>query len=576
MTPDLKTTSFVIAVAIAAPAYAQDPVGYWQGTLSTGAGSLPIGVSIERGDDGELTGSVDSPSQQSFGIPISDVQMTGDRLSFKVPAVGGIYEGEWRADENRWAGSWSQAGATLPLSLVAGERPPRPAAAPRKALPSEWDIPARETITDIVDERLAPRTGTGMVVGLVEGDVVETIARGPSGDAEFDADTVFEIGSMTKVFTGLLLADMAADGTVSLDDPVSKYLPAGATMPTRGGRQITLRNLSQQDSGLPRLPANMSPADASNPYADYGEQQLLDFLASYELTRDIGSEYEYSNLGVGLLGYALARAADTDYETLLRERILSPLGMSDTAIALSPDQQQRFAVGRDAYNRPTSAWDLPVLAGAGALRSTASDMLKFVKAALDPQSPISQAMQLALADPREGPGFQAGLGWMILSAPSGTILMHGGGTGGFRTHMALQPENDRAVVVLTNSAVDPGAQDIALHLLAGAPVAEAGAIPEAPQQVELGDVASLTNAQMNRVLGTWQLAPGLAIEITREGEQLYAAVTGQAALPIFPRSPLAFFWRAVNAEVVFTEEDGRITGGTFTQDGSSLPVTRAK
>ncbi|NVD43523.1 serine hydrolase domain-containing protein [Qipengyuania atrilutea] len=572
----LKGAVVAAAVAIAAPVHAQDPVGYWQGTLDTGAGTLPIGVNIEGGGDGSLSGSIDSPSQQAFGIPVSNVEAAGDRLTFTVPAVGGSYEGEWQAEEKRWVGSWSQGGATFALSLTAGERPPRPAAASPRTLPADWDIPNEEEVAAVIQERLANRPGTGMVVGLVDGDDVQTIARGPSGAASFDADTLFEIGSMTKVFTGLLLADMAADGVVSLDDPVSKHLPAGATMPTRGGKQITLRNLSQQDSGLPRLPDNMVPGDASNPYADYSEQQLLDFLAGYELPRDIGSEYEYSNLGVGLLGYALARAAGSDYETLLRERILTPLGMDDTAIALSADQQARFAGGRDAFNRPTSAWDLPVLAGAGALRSTANDMLKFMRAALDPQSPISREMQLALADPREGPGFGAGLGWMILPAPSGTIVMHGGGTGGFRTHMALQPANNRAVVVLTNSAVDPGAQDIAFHLLAGGPVAEAGAVPQAAQQVQRDEIANLTEAQQDRVLGKWRLTPELAIDITRDGEQLYAAVTGQAALPIFARSPLAFFWRAANAEIVFTEQDGRITGGMFTQDGNSIPVTRAE
>ncbi|WP_170001854.1 serine hydrolase domain-containing protein [Pseudopontixanthobacter vadosimaris] len=209
-----------------------------------------------------------------------------------------------------------------------------------------------------------------------------------------------------------------------------------------------------------------------------------------------------------------AAAISGEAEPLVRARILDPLGMHDTSITLTPAQKARFAAGRDEYNRPTPAWNLPVLAGAGALRSTAGDMVKFLQAALDPQSPIAPAMRLALAEPRDAPGFRAGLGWMLLPAPTGTILMHGGGTGGFRTYMALQPESQRAIVMLTNSAVEPAVQDIALHLLAGAPLAEAGPVADAPPRVAQGD------------------------------------------------------------EVVFIEEGGRIARAMFTQNGNSMPLTK--
>jgi serine-type D-Ala-D-Ala carboxypeptidase/endopeptidase len=150
-----------------------------------------------------------------------------------------------------------------------------------------------------------------------------------------DGDTVFEIGSMTKVFTSLLLADMVRRGEVALADPVAKYLPAEVKVPERGGAKITLQHLAMQTSALPRLPSNLNPKDANNPYADYTVQQLYEFLSSAELTRDIGSRYEYSNLGAGLLGHALARRAGTDYETLVRKSILDPLGMKSTSITLS-------------------------------------------------------------------------------------------------------------------------------------------------------------------------------------------------------------------------------------------------
>src|SRR5512132_4333622 len=142
------------------------------------------------------------------------------------------------------------------------------------------------------------------------------------------------MGSATKVFTSLLLADSVRRGEVALSDPASKYLPPDVKIPERGGRQITLQDLATHTSGLPRLPSNLAAKDASNPYADYTVAQLYAFLSAYQLTRDIGSKYEYSNLGAGLLGHLLARRAGVDYETLVRTRITGPLGMNSTVVTV--------------------------------------------------------------------------------------------------------------------------------------------------------------------------------------------------------------------------------------------------
>lgn len=565
----LISIAAIATVCAASPAAAQDARGYWQGALQIGPTRLTIGVAIEAAADGSLTGTLDSPDQGSYGIALDNVRAGDDGFAFRVPAIGATYAATWNAAEQRWDGVFEQAGMRLPLELTAGTRPETKPAG-KSALPANWTIPAPAEVDRLIDGRLASRPGIGMVITAIDGDRQQTTKGGPAG---IDADSVFEIGSMTKVFTALLLAQMALDGTVKLDDPVAKYLPADARMPERGGRQITLRNLSQQDSGLPRLPDNMRPADISDPYADYTEAQLLEFLGRFALRRDIGSEYEYSNLGVGLLGYSLARAEGTDFETLLRRRILDPLGMKDTAITLSDGQKQRFVTGHDEFLRPTSAWSLPSLAGAGALRSTANDVATFLRAALNPQSPIAPAMKLALAERRDAPGFAAGLGWMMVPAPGGELAMHSGGTGGFRSFMAIQPATDRAVVVLTNSALEPSAQDLGLHMLVGAPIATAAPPMRAPAQVERREV-TLADEQLNRVTGTYRMAPGVDMVIARAGSGLTAAITGQGALPLFPRAPLEFFWRAVNAEIVFTEEDGRITGAVFTQDGNSMPLVR--
>src|SRR5262249_11166935 len=152
----------------------------------------------------------------------------------------------------------------------------------------------------------------GIVVGVIEPGGRRVVPYGglAKGDPRtLDGDTVFEIGSITKVFTSLLLADAVKRREVALTDPISKFLPDRVKSPERGDRAITLQDLSTHTSGLPRLPANFAPKNASNPYADYSVEDLYQFLGGYQLTRDIGTQYEYSNLGGGLLGHVLALRA---------------------------------------------------------------------------------------------------------------------------------------------------------------------------------------------------------------------------------------------------------------------------
>src|SRR3954462_12153798 len=154
-----------------------------------------------------------------------------------------------------------------------------------------------------------------------------------------DGKTIYEIGSATKAFTGVLLADMVQRGQVSLDDPVQKLLPAEVKLPQKGEHPMTLLDLATHRSGLPRLPENLTPKDPGNPYADYTEKQLYAFLQKWEPARAPGDSYEYSNLGMGLLGHLLARKAGKSYEALLTERVLKPAAMNDTSITLTPGQK---------------------------------------------------------------------------------------------------------------------------------------------------------------------------------------------------------------------------------------------
>jgi CubicO group peptidase (beta-lactamase class C family) len=306
------------------------------------------------------------------------------------------------------------------------------------------------------------------VIGLLEpSGATRILAWGDPGPGQppLDGESVFEIGSITKVFTGSILADMVLKAEVSLNDPVQRYLPPGATMPTRNGIEITLGMLSEQNSGLPRMPNNFSPADRSNPYADYGADRMYSFLSGYQLARDPGESFEYSNLGVGLLGHVLALRAGSSYAEMVRNRILEPLGMTQSGVAFTPWMRDHLALGHGARGNLVSNWDFDALAGAGALRSTAIDMLKFLDAALHPErGPIHHAIALAREERADADGMRIGLNWVSRHAGSDTIVWHNGGTAGYRTFAGVAPSRMIGVVVLTNSG-GAGADDIGFHLL---------------------------------------------------------------------------------------------------------------
>jgi CubicO group peptidase (beta-lactamase class C family) len=333
--------------------------------------------------------------------------------------------------------------------------------------PQQGETDIRRILAERIDVQ---RQGVGLVVGIVEPSGRRVVAHGASGSAAaLDGETLFEIGSATKVFTAILLADAVARGEVDLSDPVATLLPSNLRMPSRGGKQITLEHLATHTSGLPRLPSNLTPKNLSNPYADYTAAQLYEFLSSHELTRDPGERYEYSNLGAGLLGHVLALKAGVDYETLVRRRITGPLGMASTTVTLDDGLKKRLAAGHNAQRVAVPNWDIPTLAGAGALRSSASDMLRFLSAQLGlMESPLSKTMAATLASrrPTGNPRMEIALGWHILQSPGGgEIVWHNGGTGGYRFFMGFNPKTKRGVVVLSNMSTPAGADDIGRHLL---------------------------------------------------------------------------------------------------------------
>ncbi len=314
--------------------------------------------------------------------------------------------------------------------------------------------PITDVINDVLGAVVAQMPAGGMAVGVLQGDEETVVALG-----DVAAGATFDVGSITKPCTGILLASLVTDGVVALDDPVAKFLPEGVSVPDNAGRPITLVDLVTHSSGLPGLPAGFDPSDPQNPYADFTIEKLYEGLASTELEFSIGSRTQYSNFGFGLLGDALSRATNESYERLVEERIFAPLGMTSTHAGSIPSGTPDLATPYAQSGDLTPWWDVGAILGAGGIRSTVTDLLRFARANIDPAStPIDDALELAQR-PRivDSERMQIGFGWVLLERLDGsTIVWHNGGTYGFRAFLGFHRPSHTAIATLVNcGGTDP-------------------------------------------------------------------------------------------------------------------------
>ncbi len=431
-------------------------------------------------------------------------------------------------------------------------------------------------LRQILQQRINGKKAVGLVVGRIQGTNRSIVAAGTmalSTSRPVDGDTVFRIGSITKVFTCILLADMANRGELRPDDPATKYLPPTVKMPSRNRQVITLAHLASHRSGLPGMPEDLAPADKKYLFADYNIEQVFEFLSSYELPRDPGSAYEYSNLGIGLLADLLARHARTNYEQLLLDRICKPLGMNDTRIKLPPEMQGRFATGHDPELNPAKNLDFLSLAGAGALRSTANDFLKFLAVALHPRDDRlskailrSQAARTNTVGPGGvgpggvGPGGEVAWGWRF-NALSDEIIGHSGMTAGFHGYMGVNRTRDRAVVVFSNCS--RSIDDIGLHLL-----------DPRNEMIPYGKAIVLDESTLERYVGTYAVTPTLAITVSREKNVMYIEPTLQPKAEIFAIARDQFFSEGPARFSFRTNASGMVTELIVRQAGKDYRAVR--
>ena len=328
--------------------------------------------------------------------------------------------------------------AGLALLLARGRAQAQPIQVQSMHQPMQAQSMSEQDLAAILRERVdVARDSLGIVAGDDRGRPAQRHRYGQSGsDRPLDADTVFEIGSITKVLTSLLLADMVLRGEVALDDPASKFLPAGVKMPEFEGAPITLMDLATYTSGLPRMPSNFAPKDPGNPYIDYTAERLYDYPVEPQARLQAGHALSNMPISASACSAMSSRLrAGKSYEELVVSRICAPLGMDDTRITLTSSMRQRLAQGHDAGLAPVANWDFLALAGAGAFRSTANDLLKFLQMCLDPgDTPFAAALKMTLSERRpRADQRDVALGWFVSRRSDDELIWKSGGTGGYAT-----------------------------------------------------------------------------------------------------------------------------------------------
>ncbi len=349
-----------------------------------------------------------------------------------------------------------------------------------------------DEIKALIDEHVDKnKTNAAMVIGLVDPNGTQFYGHGKmsnSSNAAVDRNTVFAIGSITKVFTTTLLADMVNKGVVNLEDPIEKYLPSDVTVPQYNGHKITIEDLATHTSGLPEFPDNYCPdvdstktgmvdsvqyrKDLFDCTKNYTFDQLYQGLSNTTIQREPGTKVEYSTFGTGLLGHILALKSNmSSFDELLKHRILDVLGMNGTSFILSDSQKSRLAVGHiNGTELPSLNMSNPIAPG-GALYSTASDMLKFLSANIGLiKTKLDGAMQeshlirystdfslpnnLQTPDKNDNTGVYIGLGWFVTTNFGHEVVWHNGATvGGYNAYMAFNPTTERGIVILCSADI---------------------------------------------------------------------------------------------------------------------------
>jgi D-alanyl-D-alanine-carboxypeptidase/D-alanyl-D-alanine-endopeptidase len=455
---------FVLLSAVCVQA--ADIQGAWDGTLDVGIlGETRISIEIKGG-----SAAITSPDRTWRDIKAT-VSEGGGLTVLNAALIGAAFRGKLSPNGKTLVGSWTQGGRLRPLVLNRRKVGWAPAWPNLSRGHVSVETPSDAAIKAILRQRiLLDHQGVGMIVGIVDRRRRRIIAFGRSDAFDprpLDGATIFEIGSISKVFTSLLLEEAAGRGELTIDDPASRFALRGAAIPRAGDRQITLADLATHTSGLPD-DDDLWDKDPVQPYARYDVSALFRLVRQAKLIHTPGKDYRYSNIGAALLGQLLAMRAGQPYGELVRARITFPLGMNATT--LNSAAGARIAVGHDSALKSVAPFEARAFGPAGGLRSDADDMLTLLGAELGyvktPLGPALRAQWSTVRRPAINPRVKVALGWHVTLRPEGQIVWHNGGTPGFRSFAGFNPKTGVGVVVLSNANTGVlGPDDIGLHLL---------------------------------------------------------------------------------------------------------------
>ena len=437
------------------------------------------------------------------------------------------------------------------------------------ALPSTvaaQHFPGNAELTERIREFVESGRAAGIVLGVLNADGTRRIVHYGSAGPDtrpLGERSLFEIGSVTKVLTASLLADMVERGEVSFTDPVEKYLPDHVDVPSRHGKEITLLQLATHSSRLPRMPYRVEPPDPENPHADFTVEELYKFLNGSAVREYMGEGVEYSNLGYGLLGHALARAAGGTYQEVLEERILEPLGLDQTVFTARGELAPWMTKGHAVDGTVTNYFDFTEAnAAAGDLVSTVGDMLTLLEANIGEPETLLEAVLRRTHVPRaEMEDVEVGLGWLVRRHGDREITWINGDTGGYHVALAFDPEKQAGVVLLSNSDSEDSQLASFVYDLLVPPSAAF-------------DVAAET---LRSYVGTYDLGPR-TVTVTVERGWLFAEPEGRPKLRLYPESPSRFAMGSAASElkVVFERDDASAVVGLTVRRGGEVVQTAGK
>ena len=394
-------------------------------------------------------------------------------------------------------------------------------------------------IDKIIKDRVDSNLSVGMVVGIVDPEGTQFYHYGKqsmSDETPVNEDTLFEMGSITKVFTAVLLQEMDERGELSVDDPVEKFLPVSDFE----GQKILLKHLASHMSALPYMPYNFDCRDISNPFSNYRMDQVFAFLDYYKLTRDPGESYDYSNLSPGLLAYILSDGSKEKYNSLINERICDPLHLTNTTLFPTAEMLTRLAKPH-VGNEEVPIWDFPVLYGTGGVYSTVKDLSFFLEGCMGKTNTVlSRSLVKTYVDfgPADEPYIHAGLGWHIAKRFGSKVIFHNGHAGGTRIYLGFCPDTQRGVIVASNSAVN--VRDLGFYL-----VDQRYKLNKVQREIDVDPII------LEKYVGKYLHPAGLIFTVTKPEKHLLVELSGYPSTPIYPESPSKFFVKYVTATVEF-------------------------